>query len=502
MTNKEVLRQRQDALLAVYESVRQTLMQMPGVLGVGVGLKEVQGQLTDQICFRVYVEEKKDAATLPAEQLIPATIEGFPTDVLKILTVREQADFVERRDLAQHRPLRGGAAISTKTMSKDYKAGTLGWFARKKSDNSRVILSNCHVLFTDIVTDDPVVRTDTDKMTQPFYDKTCCCEYNVIGQTIIGIKNPSVDCAIGHFDDDLQTELYISHPLTTHKLRVNDTDTAIVGETVRKIGMRSAFTQGIVADIGAAVAGTMISLPDGRTTKVRVNQIIIWPDNTETYIDDHFGAIAFSNEGDSGSVILDTENKIVGLLFASFPEAPPRRSLCIANHIGTVLQQLKDNGHEIILEKSPPGGGDPPVLALRSAIKRRDLLAECPEPLAELVRRHRPEISALIEHRRPVLVVWRRLQGPAFANAVVRNQRDAQQEIPLVINGVPREELLARMGVALEENGSEALRRDLRMYGLLLATAFMQGKSVRAIMTAVEEAFLAHQTQGHAHTTS
>src|SRR5438046_1144717 len=132
MASKEELRQRQNALLAVHDAAKAELMKIPGVIGVGIGLKQVDGKMTDQICFRVYVHAKKSAEEVPAAEIIPAQVQGFPTDVLKVYDVRSTAQFVERRDLTEHRPLTGGVAISTKSVTQNQNGfGTLGWFATK-----------------------------------------------------------------------------------------------------------------------------------------------------------------------------------------------------------------------------------------------------------------------------------------------------------------------------------------------------------------------------------
>lgn len=490
MATKQELRARQDALLAVYDEVQAELMKIPGVVGVGVGLKEVDGKLTDQICFRVYVWAKKAAGEVPAAELIPSSIRGFPTDVLKVYELSPTLDFVERRDLSEHRPLKGGVAISTKIMTEHNEYGTLGWFATKVSDGSNVALTNAHVLYPDLYNDMPAtVLTETDKLTQPEYKKTCCCEYHVIGERLIGIKNNDVDCALGRLNPDFPPALIIGNRATTRTLRVDGRDTAIAGETVRKIGARSGYTEGIVADIGGAAAGTMISLPNGQQTRVRPNQIIVWPVDTETYVDDHFGQIAFCNEGDSGSVLIDSENKIVGLVFsADFRTAS--RSLGIANHIDRVLQSLQSNGHEITLRTSPSGGarGILAAAVLQSIPSLNDLIRESPTQVAALVRRHRDEVASLIEHCRAVTVVWHRKNGPAFAAAVVRSHREPDYRIPAEIKGISRHELLLSMALALGEHGSPALQEDLRQHGLRLMEAFTRADNVHTLLQSPDQA--------------
>ena len=485
MSTKAERIDRQNALLAVHEAATAELTQIPGVVGVGIGLKEIGGELTDQICFRVYVWEKKAPGEVPAARRVPGQVQGFPTDVLKVYNLMPSEGFVELQDLSEHRPLKGGVAISTKIMSeKHHEFGTLGWLATKVSDSSNVVLTCAHVLWPDLWNGmAPVVLTDPDKLAQPIYDKTCCCEYHVIGQRIIGIKNDDVDCAIGSLTEE-KPALTIGNRSTNRTLRVDGTDVAAVGDPVRKIGARSGYTEGTVIDIGGA-AGS-VNLPGGGTTTVRLHQIIVWPDTTNvTYIDDHFQQPAFMNEGDSGSVLIDDQNKIIGLLFSSDPKTQ-NRTIGIGNHIDRVLQALKDNGHEIKLAVSPSGGNASGIATGPSAVPRRpslqDLVRESQTLPAALYRRHRDEVTHLVEHRRPVTVAWHRHQGPAFAAAVNRSHRDPAYRIPRAINGVSRHALLIAMGRVLGDHGSPALQQDLRKHALGLIDDLCRAENIRSIL--------------------
>jgi hypothetical protein len=184
-------------------------------------------------------------------------------------------------------------------------------------------------------------------------------------------------------------------------------------------------------------------------------------------------------------VILDTDNKIVGLLWGDDPSAPGvSRSVSAGNHIAAVLKALKDNGHEITLAISPAGNNAgiisgarlPPRLTLYDLVRDSDTL------LARLARKHREEVAGLIDHCRPVTVAWHRHHGPAFAAAINRNQRDSRFRIPLEINGVSRSELLVTMARVLEEHGSFALQEDLREHGLELMDDLCRAENVRDVL--------------------
>lgn len=493
MATKEQLRQRQNALLAVHAAAKTVLMQIPGVVGVGIGLKEIGGALTDQICFRAYVWEKKGVGEVSSAERVPAQVQGFPTDVLKVYSVTPNEGFVERKDESEHRPLTAGVAISTKSVTqKENDFGTLGWFATTVPGGENVVLTCAHVLWPGLFDGmKPQVLTDTDKLTQPEYKKTCCCEYHVIGERIFGLKNFDVDCALGRLTEETPV-LIISNRATLKTLRVDGKATAVVGETVRKIGARSGYTEGFVVDIGGAASDTPISLPGGGTTKVRHNQIIICPANTETYLDNHFQQVAFNNEGDSGSVVINSDNKIIGLIYgADFKSA--NRSLGLANHIDIVLDALKAGGHEIELRKSPPPGNTSGSVIQNSAPRKptlNDLVRKSETPLATLVQRHREEVARLIDHCRPVTVAWHRHQGPAFAAAVNRNHREPAFRIPREINGVSRHALLVAIARALGDHGSAELREDLRAHGLDLVDELSRAENIRAVLFPERESAL------------
>jgi hypothetical protein len=504
MATKQQRIQNQNTLISVHAAATAQLMQIQGVEDVAVGLKEVNGLPTDQICFRVYVQK------LQANPVgnVPAVVQGFPTEVVQIFAAtdgpNENPSFAEteRKDETEHRPLKGGIAVSSKSVTeKEHSSGTLGWFAKTVPGNSTVLLTCAHVLWPDLFDGMPAFKNeDADKVAQPIYEKTCCCEYHVMGRRIIGIKNGDVDCAIaGLLDEFVPPALIIGNRSTDVTLRVDGKDIAAIGDKVRKIGKRSGYTEGIVIDVGSFPAGTMISVPTipGGTkhalVKTRVHQILIWPTTRQgftPYFDDHAYQMAFSNAGDSGSVVIDENHNIVGTIYSG-DDLSAKRAVGIANNIDIVLKALKDNGHEIELLKSPPGGGNRGIAAdfrLPRARTLNDLVRESDTLVAALVRRHRDEVARLIDHCRPVTVAWHRHHGPAFAAAVNRSQRERAYRIPSEINGIGRHELFVAMARALEQHGSAVLQEDLREHGLALIDDLCQTDNIRAILFPAVEA--------------
>ena len=59
------------------------LESLPNVVGHGVGVKEAGGEITDEICVRVYVSNKVPASDLAPDERIPSSIAGVRTDVIQ-----------------------------------------------------------------------------------------------------------------------------------------------------------------------------------------------------------------------------------------------------------------------------------------------------------------------------------------------------------------------------------------------------------------------------------
>jgi hypothetical protein len=57
------------------------LLAKPGVMSVGVGLRQRGGALTNEVCIVVTVRNKRPITNLPPDEVLPAAIEGIPVDV-------------------------------------------------------------------------------------------------------------------------------------------------------------------------------------------------------------------------------------------------------------------------------------------------------------------------------------------------------------------------------------------------------------------------------------
>jgi len=120
--------------------VQGRLFGIQGVHAVGVGHKLVKGQPTDDIAIMVYVLKKKPASELPAEEVIPAVIEGVKTDVYESDVPRPFTDG------SRYDTLVGGIQIEPAGLDSGF-AGTLGFIARSKDPVPKIFAVTCrHVV--------------------------------------------------------------------------------------------------------------------------------------------------------------------------------------------------------------------------------------------------------------------------------------------------------------------------------------------------------------------
>lgn len=64
------------------------IMAKKNVVGIGIGYRERGGTTTDELSLIVFVSKKLPAQMLSAQDHIPPYIEGVPTDVKEVGTVK------------------------------------------------------------------------------------------------------------------------------------------------------------------------------------------------------------------------------------------------------------------------------------------------------------------------------------------------------------------------------------------------------------------------------
>jgi hypothetical protein len=142
-------------IVQVKEGIEEKLLKQPGVTGVDVGYKYVDGKLTDDIAIRVMVQKKKKS--VPEKEKVPATIDGVKTDVIERTYFlheaknRKPVEEVEiQSDTGTYNPVKGGISIGPcRVVGGHVYAGTLGAIVRDNATSNPMLLSNFHVMCVD-----------------------------------------------------------------------------------------------------------------------------------------------------------------------------------------------------------------------------------------------------------------------------------------------------------------------------------------------------------------
>jgi hypothetical protein len=304
-------------MLETKEKFEASLLERPGVVGVGVGLVEVDGELTETIAIKIYVE--------PGHAVIsqlPTSLDGHPVNVVERTFVPlAQAEVLRQEsagaDAKEYDPLVGGISCGPcRSVDSTLIAGTLGAVVLDKSTGRPMLLSNYHVLAvnTDWRVGNEVVQPGLpDSFTQT-------CAGVVVGTLERAKLDGSVDAAVAwQTDRDFDWSIVDIGP-------INGTVRAAYGLPVAKRGRTTGLTFGKIVSTDVAVT---IDYPFGVGKVTLTHQIDVAPDRNRNR--------NFTDHGDSGSVVVDSETRVVGLLFArSRPE--PHHGLL--NPITAVTKEL------------------------------------------------------------------------------------------------------------------------------------------------------------------
>lgn len=477
-----------------YYSIRdralEHLKNIPGVTAVGLGGKEIDGKSTGEVVIKVFVKKKINESEIPVDQMIPKEFYGVPTDIVEMAEMTEFSGVPglpqftstngadEHADKGTYRPLMGGCQILRIGASKDL-AGTLGCIVEDIDDTKKIYaLTNQHVIKAKM--DEPV--KNKTKMGQPtevsgFSD---CCS-GLIGKYADGMWPIVADCdsALIQLEPGMQycTDI-IQIGVVKGIYTVTVADASTNSFQVRMRGRTSKLVGGVVVSVGAIPVS-------GPLTVGRTNSIIIKPNKPasapahEVYF--------FGWEGDSGSAVVNKDNKIIGILYGG----PERRQTALSSYIGygladpiqdiinafkakrsikikvatdTVEKKLKvvpKAAREAIAESESvstvPAEASPEVNKVEVDLEKSSLGRE----LKKLWEKHGKELASLVRNDRKVAAVWHRSGFASLVNSFIQGIRDPGIKIPEEIFGQPVKNCFNRMYKILQQCGSNALKLDL-----------------------------------------
>jgi hypothetical protein len=462
----------------VRREAERELGRQPGVVAIGLGYKVRGGELTDVPALRVYVEEKKPAADLAPDELVPPEFGGMPTDVLVPPRTVEDVDATPCADRSQHGTLVGGISISTmkRRATGGLGIGTLGFMATitgATPPHDIAAVTNHHVIAEGLgAVGDTIYQPKwgapaADGTISPLLDGP-----DEVG-TVLRLP-PKADDSTAHYVDagSIRLAICISSWCNSNcgvsfgkdirglalggRHDIHDvSSTVAIGDTVHKVGRSTGRTVGKVVGVNVPLERQDGTIVNGN---IEIEAVSMQTANNCG------GALRFSESGDSGAALINANRDLIGLVHGHDPDNPNQSH---ASHIQPVLNALG----VVPITELHPVHGNPAAEGMggaaralvdagpdrRAELRGAFLATPAGRELAEEAERHRREVVHLVNHVRRVTIAWHRNQGPAFLNRVIANARDPGEPIPREIEGITRTRLLETMADVLSAHGSAEL---------------------------------------------
>lgn len=302
----------------VLKSNRDQILDRANVVATGIGYKVTNGKKTPTLGIVCSVTKKVALSQLSSRDRVPAMLEGIPTDVIQTGPIRALQSPTDR-----HRPAPGGVSIG----HRDITAGTLGCLVKK--GEQFFILSNNHVLANSnqAKVGDPILQPgpyDGGK----FPDDHIADLEQFVPISIIGLPS---DCSIASKIADILNSAakFLGKDARLQAVKAQATDNLVDAAIARPRKPVSEYVKDEILEIGAIDGTTQGELDMaikkfGRTThfttgtieQVDVSVNVQYGEGKIARFTDQLMAGAMSQGGDSGSAVLDDNNRLVGLLFA------------------------------------------------------------------------------------------------------------------------------------------------------------------------------------------
>lgn len=301
----------------IYRQVFSELLDRNNVLGVGLGYKVREGQVSDELSLIISVSQKLPLAQLTPQDLIPKAFQGLLTDVME--TGRIRAFPAQQNPRARRRPAQPGISIGHHAIT----AGTLGLLVQR--NGTPFILSNNHVLANcnDAQVGDAIYQPGPSDGGMEADRIATLAEFEPLDY---GKKQGecSIANALTLFLNGLATLTKSQHRLEPIQITPGDNvmDAALarliapdlVVPQILEIGWPTGIAE---PELGMAVQkmGRTTGATEGLVTQIDVTVNVEYGGRTVRFTDQIF-TNRMSSPGDSGSGIFDMERRAVGLLFA------------------------------------------------------------------------------------------------------------------------------------------------------------------------------------------
>jgi hypothetical protein len=292
------------------------------------------------------VVRKESVGALAAQDLVPSAVAGVQTDVIETGVIHAQQGRTGR-----WRPAPGGVSIGHTAIT----AGTLGGVLQRISTGEFVVLSNNHVLADSndgeigdaILQPGPVdggqvnrdelgtllkyipIRFEGEPEPPPPDDPPGEPDCPIAGDIVWALN-----MAAARFGSRSRVRAYRETPpnlVDAAIMHVDDFEA--VTRDILEIGVPTGVAEAAL-DLPVQKSGRTTGHTTGQITQIAVTVSVSYGGGRVALFTDQIATGNMSSGGDSGSLLLDVERRVVGLLFAG------SSSITVYNRIQNVLSGL------------------------------------------------------------------------------------------------------------------------------------------------------------------
>ncbi len=414
MENKEYF----DCARKIIIARQKELLEISGAISLGIALNPDAKEGGNPYAIVVNMKAIDNIATLEK------TLDEMPI-IYQLINIDQNDIQTVKPDTEKEKVLKGGIQIALDSGA----SSTLGGIVKGIGDNKYYGITNSHCV--DYGANNVVYHPE--KKVQCTCCKGDCCVEGRVGESgkITEKSDNTKDAALIELDEGIEWCNEIKDIGTIQGSKVLEPH-QLLNLRVQKRGRSTLLTKGVISQI----------LYDPvKTDKFQCSVKAI--DGT-----------TFANQGDSGSLVLNEECEVVALLWAM----NNLNSEGICTPIGEVIDFLQIEF--ITGEFKAKGLREKKQIASNiyfSSVGRRKLFLE-------LIDRHSREVLRLVNHCRPVTIVWQRLNGPLYVDSIISYYKSGNRITLSSLNLEQTINLLEAMGEVLFEYGSFDLRTDLLRY--------------------------------------
>ena len=307
-----------DAARSAIREASDELLARRNVIATGVGYKVTGGKRTQAPCIVCSVTRKMPAAALAAADRVPDAIRGVATDVVETGPIRAL-----QLPTGRFRPAPGGVSIG----HRDITAGTLGCLVRKGGET--FILANNHVLAnsTAAAIGDPILQPGPHDGGAMANDHIADLEAFVpisfvapeppsecgFARAVISLLNAG--CLLIGSETRYRIVSIQQTPNLVDAAIARPLDPGDVQDEILGIGPIHGVVQGALG-MRIQKSGRTTGHTTGEILQVDVTVNVQYGAGQIAQFTDQLLAGAMSQGGDSGSAVLDEQQRLTGLLFA------------------------------------------------------------------------------------------------------------------------------------------------------------------------------------------